>query len=143
LESNDALALDYRLAGGFALGPRYYPRANQRIRLLAGLGLNNEKFAGNEAQSSVESFFIGSIDWYRFSEPELDLSSSLTISPSLTEFGRVRAGLDLTLRWEIVEDFFWQLSFFDDYDNEAETGSTSNATSSNDYGITTGIGWSY
>jgi len=143
VESNDALALDYRVTTGFVAGPRYYPQPNQRIRLLAGVGFNNEKFEGNEAQSSVESVFIGTIDWYHFSEPELDLSSTLAVLPSLTEFGRVRSSLNLALRWEIFEDFFWQVSLFDDYDNEAETGDSNNAASSNDYGITTGIGWSY
>lgn len=143
LESNDALALDYRATFGFGVGPTFYPRANQRFRILFGVGPSFEKFEGDDSQSSIESFVATTVDWYRFSEPELDLSSTLRVIPSVTEFGRVRAGLDVSLKWEIFEDFYWELSLYDDYDNEAESDQANDNASSNDYGISTGIGWSY
>ncbi len=141
VESNDALALDYRVTGAFGGGPRFYPSADQRIRTFMGLQINNEKFGGSEAQSSIEGIVGGSIDWYRFRDPDIDLSTTAYIMPSLTDSGRLRGSLDLSLNWEFIKDFSWQISIYDDYDNAAETDQSSNS-GTNDYGITTSIGWS-
>lgn len=141
VESNDALALDYRVTAAFGGGPRFYPTPDQRFRTFAGLQINNEKFAGAEAQSSVEAIVGGSIDWYRFRDPDLDLSTTAYIMPSLTDSGRLRGSLDLSLKWEFIKDFYWQISLYDDYDNAAETDQASDAAT-NDYGISTSVGWS-
>lgn len=141
VEANDALALDYRATVAFGGGPRFYPNSDQRIRTFVGLQLNNEKFAGSEAQSSIEAIAGGSIDWYRFRDPDIDLSTTAYIIPSITDSGRLRASLDLSLSWEFIKDFYWQISIYDDYDNAAETDQSSNSAT-NDYGITTSIGWS-
>jgi small nuclear ribonucleoprotein (snRNP)-like protein len=143
MERNDALALEYRATAASGLAQRYFPTANQRFRIATGLQLNNEKFKSDEAQTSVESFLVGSFDWFRFSEPELDLSTTAYLFPSLTDTGRVRGSLDLTLRWEIVKDFFWQVSLYDDYDNKANEGQSDADAETNDYGITTSLGWSH
>ena len=142
-ERNDALGLDHRFLGAWVFGREFYPLSNQRLRLAAGLDVSEE--AGREASSTTSSELVlnGSIDWYRFSSPELDLTSSVSIFPSLTEKGRVRAKADLRLRWEIYDDLFWDLTFYDDYDNQPTSGENADGSGSNDYGITTGLGWSW
>jgi hypothetical protein len=40
----------------------------------------------------------------------VDLSARLKAFPSITESGRTRAQLDLSLRWEVITDLFWDLS---------------------------------
>jgi hypothetical protein len=142
VEQNDALDLDYRVTSGYGGGRRFFPTSHSRILLFGGLQLSEEKFAGNDTDANVESVFMGTIDWYQFHAPELDLSSSLVVTPSLTEFGRVRAVVDTSLKWELVKDFYWQLSFFSDFDSDPQTGQSSSG-SKNDYGVTTGIGWSH
>ncbi len=142
-ESNDALALDHRVTAAAVGGRTFYPSANQRLRTFGGLGVNAERFEGNDTQTSLESLVGGTIDWFDFGESELDLSTTLTLFPSITEAGRVRGSLDVSLRWELFEDLFWQLTLFDDYDSRPEGHPGDEDPSNNDYGVTTGLGWSW
>ena len=139
---NDALDLDYRITGAYGGGRRFFPTADSRIQLFAGLQLSEERFSGNDADGNVESVFMSTIDWYQFHEPELDLSSTVVVTPSLTDFGRVRAGVDTSLKWELVKDFYWHLTFFSDFDSDPQTGGDQSGAK-NDYGVTTGLGWSH
>ena len=78
-----------------------------------------------------------SYDWFGFDTPELDIKSSLAIFPGITDMGRVRAEFGLGFRWEMVEDLFWEMEYFNNYDSgrEAATDSIS------DYGIITSLGY--
>jgi hypothetical protein len=142
-EDNDELELDYRFTIASAFGREFHPTTHQRYRAFAGLAVSEESFAGGDANTSLESVFGGSIDWFRFSSPELDLSSSLLLFPSITEWGRLRSRVDLSLSWEIVDDLYWSVSFYDDYDSEPLDENGDPAESINDYGVNTSLGWSW
>lgn len=141
-EQNDALDLDLRLVAAFGGGRRFFPHRSQRGFLFGGLQVNQERFAEAGSHSSLEAVLYGRFDWYRFKEPELDLFTTLRVQPGLTEFGRYRTRFEISLEWEFVSDVFWQLTFYDDYDSDPFTG-RDESTPTNDYGITTGIGWSH
>ncbi len=87
----------------------------------------------------MELVLGASYDVFRARSPELDLSTSLRVYPSLTESGRVRSEFNLRFRWEMVKDFFWQMDYYDSRDNKPSTEDASN----NDYGISTSLGWSF
>jgi hypothetical protein len=142
-EDNDALDLEHRVLAGLLVGREFYPLPNQRFRPYFGLAVSQEQLAGSDSSSNTELVLGTTVDWYRFRSPELDLSSTLTIFPSINDFGRLRSNLDISLRWEIVEDLFWELSFYHDYDNNASSAEGDNEVGANDYGITTGLGWSW
>jgi hypothetical protein len=48
----------------------------------------------------------------------------------------------VTLRYEIVDDLFWELAFYDDYDS-ASGDDAESQSNVNDYGVTTSLGWSW
>ena len=75
--------------------------------------------------------------------PLLDLTTTLAVIPSITELGRVRVGFDTTLEWEIYDDLYWRLTFFDDFDTDARSDDAESDQAENDYGITTSIGWTW
>ncbi len=78
-------------------------------------------------------------DWFRYDSPELDLSTSLQVIPSLTDTGRVRGELDVKLKWEMIEDLFWELDIYDSVDSRlVVTGAEKN-----DYGVITSLGWDF
>jgi len=142
-ESNDALALDYRFSGALIGGRSFFPSADRRLRAFGGLAVNDEQFKDNTSQQSLEGVVGGIVDWFYYDEPELDLNSTLTLFPSITESGRVRGNLNVSLRWEIFKDLFWKLSLYNDYDSRPQ-GQTNDANPpNNDYGVTTGLGWSW
>lgn len=76
---------------------------------------------------------------FRYSSPEVDLSTGVDIYPSITDWGRVRIDVDVKLMWEIIDDLYWSLTFYDHYDNKPQSGSAT----TNDYGVVFGLGWSY
>jgi len=88
---------------------------------------------------SLESYGQITWEWYRFDSPELDWSTNIEIIPSLTESGRVRGEFDTTLSWEIFNDLFWKLEFYDSYDNQPQ----SETAEKNDYGITTSVSYKF
>lgn len=65
------------------------------------------------------------------------LSTSLVAIPSISESGRVRAELDVTLKWEIIDDLYWQLSFQGSYDNEPPSVDASTT----DYSVISGLAY--
>lgn len=136
-ERNDELGVDYRLSVGAGLG-RYFVDT-YRTRLLGGAGLQvlTERGSDGGEQQSVEAFLAGEYAFWRFRDPEVDVSLSAELYPSLTESGRLRGSTDLRLRWEIVNDLYWDLTAYGSYDNQSDSDN------STDYGISTGLGWSY
>ena len=142
-EDNDELSLDYRVLGAAIVGRDFYPRSDRRIRLFTGPAVTMEQYTDTDSQTGAEFILASELDWFRFTHPEVDLSTTLIVFPSLSDFGRVRASLDIALRWEIVKDLYWELTLYDDYDNETVNLDDGTSSSSNDYGITTSLGWSW
>ena len=154
-ETNDELALDSRYTLGAGLG-RYFVDS-QRIRWMGSAGLQvitetptrgtgeecieDEEIPGcvdsGDRRESVEAFVGTSLAVWRFDTPELDIDFKFNLYPSLSESDRLRADTDIRIRWELVEDLFWDITAFGSFDNKA--GSDHEF----DYGITTGIGWTY
>ncbi len=141
-EDNDALNLDYRVLGALLVGRAFFPVPNQRIRAFTGIDLSEERFTGQSSSTGSEVILGATIDWFKFRSPELDLSSSLVLFPSITDLGRVRANFELSLRWEMFKDLFWRISLYDDFDSDAYDSATGVTGKNNDYGIATSIGWS-
>jgi hypothetical protein len=137
---NDELGLNLRtsLSAG---GGRILLQSNHSYFMLkGGLKATRESNVDQpEDIDSLESYGLLSWEWYRYDTPELDWSTSLEVIPSLTESGRVRGEYDATLRWEIINDLFWQLEYYYSYDNQPQ----SETASSEDYGITTSFAYKF
>jgi hypothetical protein len=111
--------------------------------LFAGPAVTLEQGADTGSQTAFELVFGTALDWFKFTHPELDLSTQLVLFPSMPEAGRVRAWFDTTLRWEIVNDLYWQLSVYDHYGTEAVNFCNGTRSSSYDYQIAASRGWSW
>jgi len=59
--------------------------------------------------------------------------------PSLTESGRYRTDSSVSLRREIVSDFFLDLSFYYTYDSDPPDA----LAETSDYGVVTSLGYSF
>lgn len=138
-ESNDELALDSRYTLGAGIG-RYFVDSN-RSSFTGGVGLQGltERSQGGETQDSLEAVITTEYARWRFDTPELDISLKASVYPSLTESGRVRADNSARLRWEIIEDLYWNLNAWSSYDNKA----VDEAGGEFDWGVNTGVGWNF
>jgi hypothetical protein len=140
LDRNDELELDLRTSFG-AGGGRILRQTNSTaLQLTGGLQVSRENVSGAVSdENTLEAFGSLTWDWFRYDTPELDFSTNLQVYPNLTDTGRVRAEFDVKLKWEIVEDLFWQLSFYDSFDSDPVIV----GAEKNDYGVNTSIGWEF
>jgi len=136
-EDNDELNLDHRINAGGGLGRYFIDTHRMRFLASSGLQLITERFEGDEEDQDVELFISTDFATWRFSTPELDVGLRFNLYPSITDSGRVRSDTDLNIRWEIVEDLFFDVTFWATTDNAAESDQQV------DYGVTTGLGWEF
>ena len=138
LERNDELGLDLRTSIGVGGGRNVLQTNTATLSLIGGLQLSRENVAGNLSdEDTVEAFATLNWDWFRYDTPELDLSTNLQIIPNLTDTGRVRADVDICLRWEMIADLLGQLEFYESYDSDPVVDGAEEI----DYGIITSLGW--
>jgi hypothetical protein len=139
-ERNEELGIEGRLQLGGGFG--YYLRqtASSEVTGFIGTVANKEWITGKEgSQESLEGLIGASWRVFRFKSPETSLTSSAALFPSFTEAHRYRAAINLSLRREIIEDFFIDLSTYYDYDSQPPELSSAK----DDYGVVTSLGYSF
>jgi hypothetical protein len=140
VEENSELNLDRRTSflGG---GGLFFIQSNRAIaQVLGGLALTNELFSGEtQTQYSLEGVIGGELAYFRFDSPKTDVSLTASIVPGITEWGRVRANVDLRISYEVLSDFTVGLTFFNSFDNRGGA----EGTSKNDLGVELLLGWKY
>ena len=134
--------LDLGLRTAYGVGPsKNWIRSNIQ-RLYTGLGplINAETSISNPGYSySFESFLYAEHRIYRYRDPELYITTTYIVYPSLSNPGRVRWDLQSQVRYEVFNNFFVGLTFYHTYDNQP----VSEVGSNNDWGFTTSIGYSF
>jgi hypothetical protein len=140
VERNEELGIDTRtqLGGGFGRYVRQTPYSE--VTAFAGATYTREWVTGAEdSQDSAEGVLGGSWRIFRLNTPKTSLTSQIVLYPSLTESDRYRGTADVSLRREIIKDFFFELSFYYDYDSQPP----GEATAKDDYNITTSLGYTF
>ena len=139
IQQNEELDLEYRtlLEGGFG---RHVIQTNAlELTLAAGVQVNQEKFGSEDtATNNVEGLLSVQLLAFRFDYPEIDITVTHNIYPSLSSTGRVRMEFNSRVRYELVKDFFFNVSIFDAFDNRPPAEDASK----NDFGVTTSLSWS-
>lgn len=137
--TNDELGLDLRTLVGGGFGRYFLQTGTQELAGMAGVGLTREQFSDGQDKKSVEGILTGSYDLFRFDSPEIDLSTVLTLYPSFTISGRVRAEANIRARYEIIKDLFYELSYLFSYDNEPQ----SEGAAQRDWSVVTSLGYKF
>jgi len=140
LESNDELGLDLRSSIGAGIGRFLHQTDHSEFALVGGALATYEQLQGQaSSQENLEGLLGLGYSRFLYDDPMIDLNVSLLAYPSFTTSGRVRAQLDINLRWELIKDLYWDLTYYNTYDSDPPSGSLS----TNDYGVVTSLGWSY
>ncbi len=145
LERNDELGIDLRLTMGGGLARYFAQDQDSEVMLLLGAVANQEwvndeaeSLDADDSQQSLEGVLGASWRIFRFNDPEVSLASTAYLYPSLTESGRRRGTLDVSLRREIIDDLFFDISFYESYDSDPPS-----AGETTDYGIVTSLGYKF
>jgi hypothetical protein len=139
-ERNPELGIDGRPQAGLALGQSLMRRPESDLVAYLGLAANHETVdASGDSRSNLLG--VAGLDWriYRFSVPETTLTSSLKLFPYLTDFGRVRARLDVSLQRKFTRSLSLNLSVYDDYDSNPP----GTRVVTNDFGVVTSLGYTF
>jgi hypothetical protein len=138
LERNQELGIDLRAIVSGSAGKYFLQTSTMRFEVNVGLAASSEKRTDDTEQNSVEGLIRSSFDLFILNIPMTRLSANVSVFPGITESERVRVNTDITLRNEIFRDFFWDLSFYSNYDNQPAMG-----FEKEDFGIITSLGASF
>jgi len=139
VQGNQELALDIREVLGAGMGRFLVQDSHSEWSAVAGLAYNRENFRSQPVQNSLEAVLYTGYSFFVYDTPKRSFDAGLAVFPSLTESGRVRAEADVDWRIELVEDLFFDLTFYGSYDSKAESSAPSNS----DYGVVTSLGYSF
>ncbi len=135
--SNVEQALDSRYALRVGAGRFLAITTKLAWGINVGLNFNLERFSDLTPNRQSTEFYIGS-ELNMFDIQDLNLYSTISIFPGITESRRWRTDYSINLTWDLPYDFYFKSSLQFNYDNQAA------ATGSDfDYVFTTGIGWSF
>jgi putative salt-induced outer membrane protein YdiY len=135
LERNQELGIDLRTIISGTAGKYFIQTSTMRFEVNVGLAASLEDRTDGTKQDGVEGLIRSSFDIFKLNIPMTRLTANVNLFPGITESGRLRVNTDITLRNEIVRDFFWDLQFYSSYDNQPAEG-----FESEDYGIITSLG---
>jgi hypothetical protein len=135
---NQELGLDLRSLVSLSFGRYLVQEQGREWRAGAGLAASAEQGADGRRRESLEAQFSTALRVFQFDSPQVSLTASLSLLPSLSESGRVRGEGSLKLRRELVDDLFFDVSLFDSYDNRPSSGSQKN-----DWSVVTSLGYSF
>ena len=139
-QTSSEQSLDLRATVGGGVG-RYFKRTNRTILFgLAGAAATTERYDPTQTteprRRSVEALGAVGFTTFRFDKTRFD--TLFLVFPSISDPGRIRTDLRTNFRFDIIGDLYWQMNLYTNYDSRPPMGARST-----DYGLTTGIGWSF
>jgi putative salt-induced outer membrane protein YdiY len=140
VERNEETGIEARVTLGTGVGKYLKQTSKSEFSATLGAALTREWATGAEgAQENIEGILGANWRIFKFNSPTVSMNSSALLFPSLTDSGRYRSNLNVTLRREIIKDFYLDLSFYHSYDSDPPD----ETAASSDHGITTSVGYSF
>ena len=149
-EKNDEQGVERRLSVGGGLGKFVVQSNKNQLSLLVGLVATRTTLAGiapEPAPTDPEPAPTDTTDaeakfsvkyLHRSLDPSSDMTFTTDIFPRLEDFSSFRSNSNLTFRRELIEDLFFDLSFYYTYLSDPAEGAEKD-----DYGVVTSIGYSF
>jgi hypothetical protein len=129
--------LNLRTTIGGGLERNLYETIRTVTTVIGGAVYTNEDYFGDlNDRNNAEALAGLTFSTYRFRGSSL--SARVFVFPSLSDPGRVRIDSDFDWKWDMGMDFYWNISFTNNYDNRPPPGGINNNLSA-----TTSIGWSF
>ena len=137
---NQELDLDLRSIFGGGLGQNLIQNNRNLLTIIGGAVFTRERFTGSDpVRSNIEGLGVAEFELFSFEDPEMDITTTFAVFPSLTDWGRVRMDLNSRIRYKLFKDFVWSVTLFDNYDSDPPAAGAER----NDFGINTSVGWSF
>jgi len=113
---------------------------NQTFSVGTGLAMNRETPVDSSAvNTTLEWEFTFDLERFSYQHPKRSLSVVLTPYINLQEQGRYRADLNITGQWELISDFYLNLTVQESYDSKPPSA----GAAKNDVSLTTGVSYTF
>lgn len=124
------------LIGG---GNKLFVRQNWVLLATSGLAFNEEKSTSGNSSSLLLEIPIGvRFNFFKYSHPNLQITSSQIIFFGLSQSGRIRFNSNTSFSWELIKNFRFNFNPYLNYDNQPPEGN-----SNYDYGVSIGISFTF
>ncbi len=134
-QRNLELSIARRFQEMLGAGNKVLLKDHWQIWAISGLSIGQEKSTENMSKVTLEIPVMLRINFFKYSKPNLQLTSNQALYTSLSEAGRVRYDGNFLYSQEIVHNFNVNLSFYVNYDSRPPDASNSNV----DYGTALSI----
>jgi hypothetical protein len=133
-------SLDLRTTTGLLAGRGLIVTDRTYFSVASGIVATHERYSPNVVPrgSPTNAEALVGLDFHTFRFKTLDITSRFVVFPSITVPGRVRMDLDSGVRIEIIKDFYWSLTLFDNFDSKPPVNARRN-----DLGISSSFGWKF
>jgi hypothetical protein len=138
-EQNRELGFDLRASVNLGAG-RFVVQTNRTV-LMLGLGAQVNRERPNEGDSTTNLAGLIVLRYWSFffDYPHTDVDARLAVLPDLSSSGRLRIEADLTLRRELLKDFYLSITALNSFDSEPPTVDANK----NDLRATLSLGWKF
>ena len=107
---------------------------------ITGISISEENSTeGTSSSALFEVPFSLIFNFYRFQNPDIQITSTQTVYFSLTQQGRVRFNSNTNFSWQLIRYFYLNISPYTNFDNQPPGGSPTNF----DYGIVLGLSYKF
>jgi len=138
-EQNTELGLDLRALIGLNFGKVAVQSNRSDLEFVGGILANVEVSTDGTQTNNLEGKVQVNYRFFIIHHPEISISTDATLYPSFNVKDRVRAIFNVKTKIEVLKDLYFNLTFYDNFDNIPPTG----AVSKNDFGITTSFSYSF
>lgn len=144
MQENDQLGVDGRVLTSGGVGRFVSQSQSHELLIAGGLSANFEKSIGgassdDDTDTSLEGLLLLEWTYFKLRTPKSQVDISLDFYPGLTDTDRQRGDLRVRYRQEFIEDLYWNLTYFDNFDTKPPLG----ATSKRDYGLITSLEYKF
>jgi hypothetical protein len=129
-----------RYQEGTGGGANFFSTEHTRMKAITGIVLNQEiSIEGVSTPTQVDIPMILSFSFFRFSKPDMTVTLKENVFFGLTQKGRIRQDGQLSLNVKVIQDFYINLQFYHNYDNQPP-GENSQKL---DYGVVFGLTYKF
>ena len=134
LELSIARRYQEMIGGGNKLLVRKY----SQLLAITGLVFNQEKStSGTSSGLLLEIPIALKFNFFKYSQPNIQISSSQTVFFGITQKGRIRFSGNTSFSWQLIRDFYLTINPYTNFDNQ------SSETSDFDYGVSVSVSYKF
>ncbi len=139
VEQNSELNLELRALVGLDVGKTLAQSPHSELQFASGPLANIENSTEGNQSNNLEGKFQIAYQYFRFNYPEIKITADVTTYKSINVSDRVRVDSNINAKIELIRDIYFSLTFYQKFDSKP-LDATANK---NDWGITTGLAYSF